>query len=437
MKGTLAKLVLVSGVVLSTTVLFLPKRASAIPAFARRYHTSCTTCHILPPKLNAFGVAFKNNGYQIPGDDEKFIKQPDVELGAPGWKKVWPKGVWPGAIADRVPLSAAVEMVADVSPKEPVKVDFAFPEEFELLAGGTLSPRFSYLGELAFEFDNGETEVDFERGHFNMRLTDSPLLNLRLGRFETGATPFSRFSHRLTDQEFIVSDFQAVPGGFRFRQRQQGFELWGAKNGPGGGGVQYSLGLVNGSGSSNDNNSQKDFYGSASYKFRGFGVTGPAKALDTLKATENYIDNSVEVGVFTYVGRTGATPAEEVRFNRVGFKINASFNRLNLFGAYVRGSDLALEDPETGLKRRVNSNAWFLQGDVVVLPWIVGTVRYDQAVGDGSFLHLKRVVPGVSMMLRANVILSAEAPVYFGDENSLLNGDVKHNGAAFRLAFFF
>ncbi len=438
MKGKVARLVLASGVVLSAVVLFVPKRASAIPSFARRYHTSCTTCHILPPKLNAFGVAFKNNGYQIPGDDEKFIKQPDVELGAPGWKKVWPKGVWPGAIADRVPLSASVELVTDVTPKEPVKVDFAFPEEFELLAGGTLSPRFSYLGELAFEFEGGETEVDFERGHFNMRLTESPLVNLRLGRFETGATPFSRFSHRLTDQDFIVSDFRAVPGGFRFRQRQQGFELWGAKNGPGGGGLQYSLGLVNGNGSSNDNNSQKDLYGSASYKFRGFGVTGPAKALDTLKATENYIDNSVEVGVFTYVGRTGATPAEEVRFNRVGFKVNASFSRLNLFGAYVHGNDLVLQDPETGLQRRVHTNAWFLEGDVVSpWPWIVGTVRYDQAVGDGSFLHLKRVVPGVSMMIRANVILSAEAPVYLGDSNSLLNGDAKHNGAAFRLAFFF
>ncbi len=414
-------------------VLFVSTpRASAIPAFARRYQTSCTTCHVLPPKLNAFGMAFKNNGYQIPGDDEKFIKQPDVELGAPAWKKVWPKGVWPGAIADRVPLSVGVELVTDVTPREPVKVDFAFPEEFELLAGGTLGSRFSFLGELAFEFSNGETEVDFERGHINMRLTNSPLINLRLGRIETGATPFSRFTYKLTDQEFIVSDFRAVPGGFRFRARQQGFELWGARNGPGGGGFQYSLGLVNGSGSSNDDNSHKDVYGSASYKFHGMGVTGPVGSLDTLKATENYMDNSVEVGVFGYVGRTGATPLEEVRFNRAGFKVNAYINRLNLFGAYVRGHDLILGGPRT-----VTSHSWFVQGDVVVLPWIVGTLRYDQAIGDASFLHVKRIVPGVSMMLRANVILSAETSVYLGDKNSLLNGDVNHNGAAFRLGFFF
>ena len=102
--------------------------AQAIPAFARRYETACTTCHVLPPKLNAFGMAFKNNGYRMPGGDENFVKQPDVALGAPAWKQVWPKGVWPGAIWDRVPLSAALELVTDVAPEEPVKVDFAFPD---------------------------------------------------------------------------------------------------------------------------------------------------------------------------------------------------------------------------------------------------------------------------------------------------------------------
>jgi hypothetical protein len=40
-------------------------------------------------------------------------------------------------------------------------------------------------------------------------------------------------------------------------------------------------------------------------------------------------------------------------------------------------------------------------------------------------------------MLRANVVLSAEAPVYFGDQNKLLNGSVQDNGATFRLAVFF
>lgn len=434
MKRALLRWIVVVVGLAPAALVFFAQRSAAFPSFARRYETACTTCHIVPPKLNAFGIAFKNNGYRMPAEDEKFIKQPDILMGAPAWKKVWPKGVWPGAIPDRVPLSVGIEMVTDVAPKDSVKADFAFPEEFELLAGGTLGSRFSYLGELAFEFDGGETEVDLERGHFNVQLLENnPLLNLRLGRFETGATPFSRFSYRLTDKDFIVSDFRAVPGGFRFRGRQQGFELWGARSGPSGGGFQYSLGLVNGKASSNDDNSQKDFYASASYKLWGYGVGGSTKSLDSLKSTENFIDNSVEVGVFGHVGRTGENPLEEVRYDRMGVKVNAYINRLNLFGAYVRGRDLVLA---TG-PPRLNSNAWFLEADVVTWPWIVGILRYDQAIGDPAFLHVKRIVPGVSIMVRANVILSAEAPIYLGEKNSLLNGDVEHTGAAFRLAFFF
>src|SRR6266508_3429262 len=115
------------------TLMVTESTALAIPAFARRYETSCTTCHVVPPKLNAFGVAFKNLGYRMP-DDQRFIKQADVPLGAPAWKKLWPKAVWPGAIPDRIPLSMATEMVADFAPSEPVKLNFAFPEEVEFLA---------------------------------------------------------------------------------------------------------------------------------------------------------------------------------------------------------------------------------------------------------------------------------------------------------------
>lgn len=421
----------VTSFLVTANLLFGAARASAIPAFARRYETACTTCHILAPKLNAFGVAFRNNGYRIPVDDEKFIKQPDVPLGAPGWKQLWPKAVWPGAIPDRIPLSAATEMVADVNPSDPVQLNFAFPEEFEMMAGGTLGDSLSFLGELAVEFGD-ETEVDFERGHFNMQLSKNHLANLRLGRMEIGASPFSRFSYRLTDSDFIVSDFRNVSGGFRFRARQQGLELWGAQNGPTGGGFQYSLGVVNGSGTNPDDNSNKDIYGSASYKFGGYGVTGPTGQIDTLKSTDNFIDNSLEVGGFVYKGWTGPAEGDKDGFNRAGFKANAYLDRLNLFGAYIRARDTLPRGTP------VRSNVWFIEGDVVTFPWMVGILRYDQAVGDAEFLHVKRVVPAVSMMIRANVILSAEGNVYVGGEkNGVLNGGVEHNRASVRFAFFF
>src|ERR1035441_225943 len=56
-------------------------RAMAIPAFARKYHTSCSTCHSNWPQLNDFGRAFKINGFKFPKDDEDFLKEPPLMLG--------------------------------------------------------------------------------------------------------------------------------------------------------------------------------------------------------------------------------------------------------------------------------------------------------------------------------------------------------------------
>ena len=88
--------------------------ALAVPAFARKYQTSCQTCHIVFPKLNAFGEAFRLRGYRMPGETEEMVKQPPVSLGAPAYKKLWPQAIWPGEISSSVPLAVNVKM-ADVN----------------------------------------------------------------------------------------------------------------------------------------------------------------------------------------------------------------------------------------------------------------------------------------------------------------------------------
>ena len=65
----------VTGVVVVLWVMLasVPK-SSAIPAFSRKYQTSCTTCHNNYPELNDFGEAFKKNGFKFPKDDEVFVQ---------------------------------------------------------------------------------------------------------------------------------------------------------------------------------------------------------------------------------------------------------------------------------------------------------------------------------------------------------------------------
>ena len=88
--------------------------AEAIPAFARKYATSCQTCHIAFPKLNAFGTAFRLNGYRMPKETEDMVKEKPVSLGAPAYKKLWPNAIWPGEISSTVPLAVNIKL-ADVN----------------------------------------------------------------------------------------------------------------------------------------------------------------------------------------------------------------------------------------------------------------------------------------------------------------------------------
>jgi hypothetical protein len=85
-------------------LLAMPRRSEAIPAFARMYGTSCSTCHLDFPKLNDFGKAFKDAGFKFPKDDESVLKIPPVMLGAPANKELWPKAIWPGTIPGIPPI---------------------------------------------------------------------------------------------------------------------------------------------------------------------------------------------------------------------------------------------------------------------------------------------------------------------------------------------
>src|SRR6266508_3926488 len=93
---------------------FAPRNACAIPAFARKYQTSCQTCHVAAPALTPFGEAFRLNGYRFPaGNDAAMTKIPPVSLGAEGYKKLWPKAVWPGEIPGMPPLAVLFTSTVD------------------------------------------------------------------------------------------------------------------------------------------------------------------------------------------------------------------------------------------------------------------------------------------------------------------------------------
>ena len=85
-------------------MLLSSPKSYAIPPFARKYQTSCQTCHLDFPKLNDFGKAFKDAGFKFPADDETYLKEPPVMLGAPANKESFPGSIWPGTMPGMPPI---------------------------------------------------------------------------------------------------------------------------------------------------------------------------------------------------------------------------------------------------------------------------------------------------------------------------------------------
>ena len=383
--------------------------AVAIPTFARKYKTSCSTCHYAFPKLNAFGKAFKNNGYRYPaGQDREMTKEEPVSLGSEGYKQVWPDAIWPSDMAGASPISLHLvgrvhvggqwdDATTTTVVEDKKALYFEVPHELELLFAGTLDDKFSYFGEVELEH---ETELAYE---FAVNYDLKPQLHFKLGSVGLNASPES---HILTREHYNTEELKNTSGTWRLRDGAGGgMEVWGAGNGAGGkGGFTYAVGLANGQNDADnfDLNSAKDFYGRATYKLGGLGEIGGTEGQSS-ETSAFYLDNSVRVGAFFYSGEAVKdTLADE--FSVTGGDIDFWFNRLNVVAlAMTMSSKLGASDR--------SSLAYFLEGNYVVYPWLIGELRYestDKDTDDDTADPATSLIPGVVVMARANVKASLE-----------------------------
>lgn len=203
----------------------LTEKSFGIPSFSRKYKTSCSTCHYAAPMLNAFGKAFKNNGYRYPaGTDPEMTKEEPVDLGSEGYKKVWPDAIWPADIPGTSPLSLWAIGRINYEAMAHTKWSLEIPHELELLYGGTIGDDFSFFGELEVENENNELEFAFP---FALQYDFSPGFHIRVGMVHADPTPTHM---RLTRNHYNMASFRSR-NRWRFRDEHVGLEAWGAGNG--------------------------------------------------------------------------------------------------------------------------------------------------------------------------------------------------------------
>lgn len=389
--------------------------AEAYPGFSRKYKTSCSTCHVAFPRLNDFGNAFRLNGYQLAEDDEFYVKEEPVSLGAEAWKEVFPGGLWPNSIPGTAPVGLEIPFrltrTAGAQGSDGPLVDFNFPTSIGLISGASLGQDLSFWTRVQL----GE-EVEIERAFLvvnNVKYLPPHLLNLRVGRMEPGAVPFSNHFWRLTLAPYALNGFMVGRNDFTLEPSLASFEAYGSVVGR----FRYVVGLSTGTAGS-DNNSEKDVYGRLAYKIGGIGFDGSSGGEgDTLIQTDNWIDNSFTVGVFGYSGTNrlqdpATTQFFDDRFYRAGVDARLNFWNFDLFGAVMMGHD---SDPVLGVED-VGSEAAFVELDWVILPWLISATRMEYTNIEGRKNDVRRLIPSLTALIRANIKVVVEGRLPIDDK---------------------
>jgi hypothetical protein len=390
-------------IVLFSAALLSPREGHTIPAFARKYQTSCQTCHVAIPALTPFGEAFRQNGYRFPGgNDPDMTKIPPVPLGAEGYKKLWPQSVWPGEIPGMPPVAVLYTSSVDYDHATDIVTFGGMGGELEILAAGTLDEHFSFWGSIVFARDAGEIVTEMERVNLLVRPLDSPALQFKVGSFEPGLMLVS--THRsIMNQELMVltrpaGDNLWAPEGF-----QQGVEAYGMLQHR----VLYNAGLVEGSGSIGD--ISKDAYARLAYKLGGLpfdGVSNGGAEAAMPANPQPWSETSVALSGFIYKGKgmlEGGDPTDPNTrdpFQVVGGDVAIHLLDLEAHGGYADRKDdrLFVADPtitDVSTKNQFGELSW------VAYPWLIPGGRWESfKVGAEKTEQLSLTLNGLA---RANV----------------------------------
>jgi hypothetical protein len=106
--------------------------AEAIPAFARKYRMSCSTCHAPFPRLKPYGEDFAGRGFRMEDPCQEPTRA-TYDTGDP-WL----------VLARELPLAMRLDGYASWKENAAADVDFETPWSFKLLSGGPITKSISY-----------------------------------------------------------------------------------------------------------------------------------------------------------------------------------------------------------------------------------------------------------------------------------------------------
>ena len=446
-------------VVFSVLVGVIAPRADAVPTFARRYETSCATCHQAFPRLNAVGESFRLAGFRFV-DDERYRKVEPVELGDEVYKRLWPESLWPGDVPRRSPLSFIGRLLLEIDGdgSRSSTVTYLLPEEVELVWAGNLGDDIAFYGDVIFlQKDFGGADPDSwatVKTWVQLQSLFGPpnRANLRIGTVGThtmglltardanfyGTHFYLYTSWFLPKVPAAAADLASFNGNNFTIGPQAGIELNGF-----GEHWFYAVGLVNGNldvpigqppssdvtfygmGGGSD---LGDLYTQLAYKIGGlpFDRSAQEPSAELQTGAEFWRDDSLTLSLFGYLGQAdveavaldGTTTVTEDDFWRLGVGVQRQIRDLSVSAAYLVGKDDRPYAPFSD--ESVDSANWHVEVLYFAYPWLIPFARYEALdldlppgiPGLDPAQDAERIVAGAKAMIRPNVSFTLEGAHY-------------------------
>lgn len=175
------------GLVLFAVTVFTSRDADAIPAFARKYSMSCTTCHAPVPRLKEYGDEFAGNGFVLEDKDAPryFVETGDDRL---------------DLIRD-LPIAVRFEGYLKHDTRTDKELDFTSPYNVKFLSGGSLTRNVAYY--FYFFFSERGAVAGIEDAYLMFNNLAGKDLDLYVGQFQVSDPLFKR-EVRLTYQDYQI-----------------------------------------------------------------------------------------------------------------------------------------------------------------------------------------------------------------------------------------
>ncbi len=414
----------------------------AIPSFARKYGTSCVTCHTVFPKLTPFGEAFRRNGYRFPGVDSDYVKQDTVALGQEVNKKTFPESIWPSSIPISSPLSLGFNgqvmtypdtnaTVPRTTNKQMVSLD-NLAGSGHLWGGAALSDTVTVFAQITLG-DGQPVSIEQAQILFNDLVGPAHWVNLVVGKGVPTLTSFGPHSSYAGDMAMPALPVTAIYGvsdlsgavtplstGFYPEDNYNSLEANGVVLHR----INYSVGLASSNSASGFN--AENYYGSLGFKLGGMrldgeGDTGPQ---DSMKP---WAENAVTVHGFMFHGNEHFADVNGSGTNidnaslTLGAGLRAQWGSAELdFGYYnqsnTRGGTYWDSSASAYAYNQVRADTEYGEFSYVVFPWFVPVLRVENVglqPSGGARVSDLHMMPAIAFAIRPNLKVTVAGNLEF------------------------